>query len=143
MPGVYGNVLAAFPELMKRYEVFKMRPRVGGGGYGERYGIREVEGYWSWRKQAKTGIEGDVNIPDHNATFWVKDSIFRPGTGLVKVVIEQNDFVEIDKEMFRVVGDQNFSHEGGFYKCLMQRVQGPTDRQVTNPRVADAIRGDY
>jgi len=103
------GMLYAFPEYVKAYEVFKMKPRIG-GGYGERYDKRQVQGYWSWRKQTKMDAEGDLRTPDHQATFWVQA---RPQDG------------------------------NGFIKCLMQVVAGPTDQQVANPKVDEAIVNDY
>jgi len=134
---INGDMLLAFPELMKPYEVFKMQPRMG-AGYGERHDKRKVSGYWSWRKSGKTGEEGDLNVPDHQATFWVRGNFLGK-----KVVVEQNDFIEMDGDIFRVVQNDNFTLEGGFYKCLMRRLAGPTDQQVTNMKVGEAIRSDY
>ena len=131
------SMLIAFPELLKIYEVFKMKPRTG-AGYGERYDKRKVEGYWSWRKQSKMDAEGDLRTPNHQATFWVQSYFLGK-----KVVVEQNDYVEVDGKIFLVIDDQNFSREGGFYKCLMQRLTGPTDQQVPNIDVDRAVRSDY
>jgi len=131
------NMLAAFPELIETYEVFKMKPYVG-GGYAERYDKRKVRGYWSWRKQSKMGEEGGLRTPNHQATFWVQSYFLGK-----KILIEQNDHVEVDDKIFVVIDDQNFTKEGGFYKCLMQRLAGPTDQQVTNRRVDGAIAADY
>jgi len=131
------NMLAAFPELIKTYEVFKMKPNVG-GGYGGRYDKRKVSGYWSWRKQSKMDEEGGLRTPNHQATFWVQSYFLGK-----KILIEQNDYVEVDNKIFVVIDDQNFTKEGGFYKCLMQRLAGPTDQQVTNRRVDGAIAADY
>jgi len=131
------DMLTAFPELLERYEVFKMQPRTG-GGYGERYDKREVEGYWSWRKQSKMDEEGDLRTPNHQATFWVR-SYFKGK----KVLIGQNDYVEVDNKIFVGIDDQPFTVEGGFIKCLMQRLAGLTDKQITNRRVDGAIAADY
>lgn len=132
-----GSMLLAFPELLETYEVFKMKPRVG-AGYGERYGKRKVEGYWSWRKQSKMDVNGDLRTPNHQATFWVQDTFLSEA-----VVIEQNDYVEVNGKIFVVVDEQNFSREGGFYKCLMQRLAGNTGQQAPNTGVEEAVRGDY
>jgi len=138
MNGAYGgSMLSVFPELMKTYEVFKMKPFTG-GGYGPRYDKRNVQGYWSWRRSGKMGIEGDQRVPNHHATFWVQ-SYFLGN----KTAINQNDYVEVDDEVFLVVQNDNFTHEGGFYKCLMQKAAGLTDRQYTNPNVDKVIRSDY
>jgi len=135
------DMLAVFPELIETYEVFKMKPHTG-GGYGERYDKRKVRGYWSWRQSARVGIAGDLNVPDHQATFWMQ-SYLMERMRVKKVLIEENDFIEVDDRVYRVVRSNNFTKEGGFYKCLMQRLAGPTDRQVTNGRVDGAIAADY
>jgi hypothetical protein len=122
-------VLAFFPELMKPYTVFKMKPGIG-AGYGKRKNIRKVTGYWSWRKSGKMGIEGDLQVLNHQAVFWARNDFL---TG--KPLIDQGDFVEVGKDVFRVVEDDNFSHESGFTKCLMQLVQGNTDQQRPHRRV--------
>jgi hypothetical protein len=137
MPGVYGNLLLSFPELMKTYDVFKMEPR-GIGGYGKRYGIRKVDGYWSWRKQSKLEVRDDSLVLNYQAIFWAKDDL---ATGESNVA--QGDFMEIGKEVFRVLDDQNFIHEGGFTKCLMEKLGGVTDRQTANTKVDEAIANDY
>ena len=114
-----------------------MKPRAGGGFEG-RYGLRKVDGYWSWRKQSKMDEEGGLRTLNYQATFWVRS--FYLGK---RVLVGQNDYVEVDGKIFVVIDDQNFSKEGGFSKCLMQRLEGPTDKQVTNRRVDGAIAADY
>jgi hypothetical protein len=136
--GVYGDMLAAFPELMKGYDVFNMDSKLG-ASYGERYNKRVVTGYWSHRKSGKMGGKDDDNlVPNHQATFWARDDSM---TG--KQLIRQNDFVEVKSDLYRVVEDDEFGDEGGFTKCLMQRVAGPTDRQWTNTEVDGVILNDY
>jgi len=134
---ISGDMLLAFPELLKIYEVFKMRPRVG-AGYGERYGNIKVEGYWSERKQSKMDVEGDLRTPNYQATFWVRDRLRGE-----PVVMEENYCLERKGKIFVVMDGQDFTVEGGFYKCLMQKLEGPTDQQVRNTNVDKAIRGDY
>jgi hypothetical protein len=135
--GVYGDQLAAFPELMEDHTVFKMSARIG-GGYGGRYDIRAIAGYWSWRKSGKMGIEGDLRTQNHQAVLWAQDDALsgRP-------LISQNDYVEKDGDVYLVIEDDEFTREGGFTKCLMQKVAGPGDRQMTNTKVDEAIRKDY
>jgi len=133
----YGDMLIAFPELLREYEVFKMKPRTH-SGYGERYGKRKVQGYWSWRKQSEMGIEGDLRTPNHQAIFWVQDDFLTQ-----KSLIGQTDYVEVDGQVFHTIDDYPFSHEGGFTKCLMRVLAGVTDQQVTNTKVDEVIKNDY
>ena len=132
-----GSMLLAFPELMREYEIFKMEPRIV-GGYGKRYNIRKVVGYWSERRQGEMGIEGGMRVPNHQATFWVQNDFLTQ-----KVVIEEGDYVEVKGKIYLVVKDHDFSCEGGFSKCLMQVLAGTTDQQKTNKKVDEAILNDY
>ena len=134
---VYGDMLSVFPELIESHEVFKLRPRIG-GGYGERFNIRTVQGYWSWYRDRRMEIEGDLRVVNHEATFWAKDDAITR-----KRVIEQNDMVEKNGDMYRAILDADSSRTGGFTRCLMQKMGGVTDRQVTNRGVDEAVINDY
>jgi hypothetical protein len=134
---VYGNMLAAFPELMRNYEVFKMAPRIG-AGYNERHDKRTVRGYMSWRKSREMGIEGDARMRNDRGTFWEQHH-----WSIGKSQIEQGDYVELKNRLFIFVEDDDFGMEGGFSRWLIQQVSGNTDRQVTNTKVDEAIRNDY
>jgi hypothetical protein len=137
MPGVYGDMLAAFPELMRDYEVFKMSPRIG-AGYGERCDKRTVTGYLSWRRAREADIvEGSATRNDRG-TFW-EQCDFLTGEGR----IEQFDLVEVKGKLYRFVEGDDFSQEGGFTKWTIQYVAGNTDQQVTNTKVDEVIRNDY
>jgi hypothetical protein len=133
----YGNMLSAFPELMRGYEVFKMNPHLG-AGYGERYDKRTVTGYMSWRKAREMGIEGDARTKNDRATFWEQHDFI---TGESR--IEQGDYVEVKKHLYIFIEDDNFGAEGGFSRWLLQRVSGNTDQQTTNTKVDEVIRNDY
>ena len=133
----YGNMLAAFPELMEEFEVFNMKPR-GGAGYGPRTNIRKVVGYWSWRKMSELEVQADLRAPHYHATFWARDDFI---TG--RSVIKQGDYVAVKDDIFIVIDDQNFSREGAFTRCLVRRLVGPTDQQVSNRDVDEAVISDY
>jgi hypothetical protein len=122
---------------MQDHEVFKMRPRIG-AGYGERYDIRTVTGYWSWRKSGKMGIEGDNRVQNHQAVFWARDDL-----ATRQPLIGQNDYVAKDGDVYLVIEDDEFIREGSFTKCTMQKVAAVTDQQQTNTQVDENIRNDY
>jgi hypothetical protein len=133
---VYGNMLAVFPELAENYEVFKMKPRLG-GGYGERFDKIVVRGYLSWRKHREMGIEGDLTVHNDRGTFWEQCNFF---TG--KSVIDEGYFVEVKNEVYKFVEGDDFSREGGYARWTLQFVPGVTDRQHTNQRVTLGV-DDY
>jgi hypothetical protein len=130
-------MLAAFPELMRDYEVFKMKPRTG-AGYGERYDKRTVTGYMSWRKMREADIVGAARSKNDRGTFWEQCDFL---TG--KSRIGQFDMVEIDNELYQFIEGDDFSREGGFAPWIVQFMAGNTDRQVTNTKVDEVIRNDY
>jgi hypothetical protein len=130
-------MLAAFPELMKDYRVFKMKPRIG-AGYGPRYDERTVTGYWSWKKTREMGIEGDARTKNDRATFWEQHD-YRTNESR----IEQGDYAEVKKHLYIFVEDDDFGAEGGFTKWTVQRVAAVTDQQQTNTQVDENIRNDY
>jgi hypothetical protein len=134
---VYGDMLPAFPELMKDYEVFKMPPRIG-AGYGERYDKKTVTGYMSWRKAREADVVGDAATENDRGTFWEQCDFL---TGESR--IEQFDMVEIKGELYRFVEGDDFSHEGGFARWTVQFMAGNTDQQTTNTKVDEVIRNDY
>jgi hypothetical protein len=117
-------MLAAFPELLAAYEVFKMDPR-SGAGYGERYGKRAVAGYMSWRKAREAEVVAGSAVKNDRGTFWE-----RCGSEDGESRIEQFDFVEIKGKLYRFVEGDDFTHEGGFSRWTVQMVAGNTDRQV-------------
>jgi hypothetical protein len=137
MAGCYGDMLAAFPELLKDYEVFKMKPYIG-AGYGERRDKRIVSGYMSWRKAREAGIVGDAATKNDRGTFWEQCDFLTGESG-----IEPFDLVEIKGKLYRFVEGDDFSAEGGFVRWTVQLVAGNTDQQITNTKVDEAIRNDY
>jgi hypothetical protein len=122
-------MLAAFPELIKDYEVFKMDPHAG-AGYGERYDKREVRGYMSWRKAREADVVGGTSTKNDRGTFWEECDYL---TGESR--IDELDFVEIKKKLYRFVEGDDFSEEGGFARWTVQRVTGNTDQQVPDDTV--------
>jgi hypothetical protein len=129
MGGVYGDMLAAFPELLRDYEVFKMNPGVG-ASYGERHDKKTVAGYMSWRKAREGSIQGDARTKNDRGTFWEQCDLL---TG--ESQIEQFDYMEIKGKLYLFVEGDDFSEEGGFTRWTVQYVAGNTDRQVSDDTV--------
>jgi hypothetical protein len=134
---VYGRLLGAFPELIETYEVFNMKPFIG-GGYGERHNKRKVRGYWSWRKGGKMDVEGELRARNERGTFWEQHGFV---TG--KSTVMEGDYAEVDGQIYLFVEGDDFSREAGFSKWLVQLASSVTDKQHTNTKVDEAIRNDY
>ena len=133
--GIYGDMLASFPELLEDFEIFQMRPNYG-AGYGERFNERKVTGYLSWIKGGKYGVAGDARVENQNLTFWVEDGTDSKG------IIRQGDFIEVDGDLYIFNHDDGFSREGGFIVYTLQVVPAHTDKQLPN-RGVDYGASDY
>jgi hypothetical protein len=129
MPGVYGDMLSAFPELLKDYEVFSMPPRIG-AGYGQRYNKRIVTGYLSWQPIKEREVTGGLLANNQQAVFYEQHDFFTN-----KSQIEQGDFVEVKGEIYVFTGSNRRGEEGGFSKWVIRLVTGPTDQQQRDPAV--------
>ena len=120
---IYGEQLAFFPELLMRYEIFSLPPKIG-GGYGERMNVRTVIGYFSRRKDSAIGIEGDNRTDNWTATFWALDNQKEQGR------IQKGEYIEEGGELFIFKSGSAFVREGGFLVYELQLVAAVTDNQV-------------
>jgi hypothetical protein len=121
---VYGDMLAAFPELMEELAVFKMDPNVGAGGYSRRHDERKFTGYFSWIKGGKMEVEGDLRTENQNGTLWERSGVDGKG------VVRQGDYFERDNFLFVVNHDDGYSREGGFNVYSLQLVPAFSDKQL-------------
>jgi hypothetical protein len=134
--GVYGDMLAFFPELLIEHELFDMAARAG-GGYGPRTHKRMVAGVFQWIPGGRMGIEGDNRQANEDATFWVGQS------EAAEKQVRQGSYLEVPGEgVFLFHHDDNWTREGDFIKCDLKLAAGLTDQQVRNPKVDLGVR-DY
>jgi len=135
MPGVYGDLLTSFPELLRSYTVFSMSPLVG-GGFTPRTPYKTMRAYLS----RDTG--GDAAAPD--GTFVEgQQAIFYCFDEIPNSTIRQGMYVEDSGELFKFLQDNNFAREGGFAVHKLVIVAGPTDQQVPNMQVEERILNAY
>ena len=120
--GIYGDMLASFPELLQEHVVFKL-PQQYSAGYGERYDERHVYGYLSYIKGGNLGVVGDNRAENQNLTFWIEDETNGKG------IIQQGDFLEVDNDLYIFNHDDGFSREGGFIIYNLQLVPAFTNKQ--------------
>jgi hypothetical protein len=136
MAGVYGDMLAAFPELLQEYRIFSMTALVG-GGFGERtYKEGTMTGYFA-RDMGGAAESKDTNfVPGQKVRFFCFDEI-------PKGSIDQGMYVEDEGEIYKFNLDDSFVREGGFIRYLMTIVAGPTDQQLPNTQVEANILNGY
>ncbi len=126
--GIYGDMLAAFPELVRTYTVFDL-PAKAGGGFGDRRNLRQVDGIFRRVPGGKMGIMGENRTPNDVGSFWTYVD--------EEVKIGQGAYFEDAGELMILTKDNSYAREGGYAKYTAALVPGPTDKQVKNPDVID------
>jgi hypothetical protein len=131
----YGDILAAFPELLNEYQIFSMEP-IAGGGYRNRTKVAKKTGTFVRGAKSQAAISGEARVLNEAGVFYCyqesKDDLTLQGL-----------FFEDRKQIFLIADDQIFASEAGFAAYGCQLVQGSTDRQVENLNVENRIIGDY
>src|SRR5690606_35086748 len=103
---IYGNMLGFFPELMKRYQIFYMRPKVG-AGYDERVPYRTVTGYFLHSGADPYKVVSGLLTENDVAQFFVRQRFPEKD-------IRQGLFVEVDELLYRFKQDDgSFTIEAG------------------------------
>ena len=131
----YGDLLSAFPELMKKYQFFTMEPRPG-GGYFNRQNLFVKEGSFLRGAKSYAAVQGEARAVNEVGVFYCHEI-------KVSEVVQQGIYFEDSNQMFLINDDQFFGREAGFGAYGCQLVQGPTDKQVENLNVESRTIGDY
>lgn len=125
---IYGNMLGFFPELMKRYQIFSMRSKVG-AGYGERVPYRTVTGYFLHSGADPYKVVSGLLTENDVAQFFVRQRFPEKD-------IRQGLFVEVDELLYRFKQDDgSFTIEAGYAHYVLQLVPGNTDAQTPHENV--------
>jgi len=131
----YGEMLSAFPELLKEYQFFTMEP-LAGGGYDNRQMLFVKTGSFLKGARSHTAIQGEARTTNEAGVFYcyeIKNS----------ELVKQGTYFEDGNQIFMINDDQIFAKEAGFGAYGCQLVQGPTDKQVENLNVESRTIGDY
>lgn len=131
----YGDLLSAFPELLKEYQLFTLEP-MSGGGYRNRTNLYKKIGTFIKGAQSRAGIQGEARILNEAGVFYCYEFKESERT-------KQGIYFEEDNQIFIISDDQVFAREAGFGAYSCQLVQGSTDRQVENLEVEERTITDY
>jgi len=131
----YGDVLSAFPELLKKFQIFSMAPRTG-GGYYERVPLFKKTGCFIKGAKSHAAIAGEARVTNEAGIFYCYEN-------KTAERVKQGMYFEEESQIFMIVDDQTFAREAGFGAYTCQLVQGSTDRQVENLKVESRIIEDY
>ena len=124
MSGVYGDMLAYFPELFEEATVFSMEPK-NIAGYEQRPEGTVVYGVFEFRTKNNLNSENMALVQTHTAEFWTE------------AVIEEGYFLkrELDGLLYRITRDNNWNYSGHYHKYLVDTVAGNTDEQTEDTDV--------
>ena len=123
---VYGDMLGAFSELFKNYEVFYMAPLVR-GGYGPHEKTDTIRGIRLSVRGGQLVVENDTKSAVDTPVFFTRERV------------PVGYFVQ-DDVLYRIVGDNGQKRTGNFYMYTLQSVVGNTGVQaawtdgITNAR---------
>ncbi len=137
MAVIYGDMLAAFPELIVSYNVFTMHPLTD-GGFSERKPYKKVRG---WLTES---IGGEAGHPDDTFSEYTKANLYLFSAVPIDV-IKQGAYVVDQKTtiLYKFQQDNVYSSEGGFVVHKLLSVEGPTDEQLPMPIVSERALNDY
>ena len=130
MSGVYGDMLAYFPELFEKATVFPMEPKVI-AGYDPRPQGTVVYGVFQFRVKNNLDAEGQTLVQTHTAEFWT-EAVVGDGWFLMR---------DTDSHLYRITRDNNWDFSGRYHKYLVDTVAGNTDTQTEDTAVD--LTGDY
>lgn len=134
MGGIYGDMLAYFPELMRVYYNFTMEP-LASGGYEERSTPVKIKGILAFVRSGRIVMENDTISSTDRPFFWSRRKL-TPATFI-------SDTLSLDGKIYRICEDSDWTYEGGFYPYELQTVTGNTDTQVEDTDIQTNVQSDY
>ena len=130
MSGIYGDMLAFFPELFIQAPYFEKEPKIGAGYIDKSDGIEDV--IIMTEKNMALVVEGNLQAVQ-NEVLNLKDKKYlwaSEGT-----VLKNGTFVWVAEEskLFRITNKAEWEFYGGFVHFDMELVQGTkgTEKPVT------------
>ena len=131
----YGDMLSAFPEVIKEYQFFSMKPKTG-GGYLNRVNLNVKTGAFIRGAKSYMSIQGEGRAANETGVFYCYEN-------KTSELVRQGTYFEDEGQLFVITDDQTFAKEAGFGAYSCQLVQGPTDEQVENLNVEQRVITDF
>ena len=119
---VYGNMLNYFPELMRQFDYFSMKPQPV-ASYSKREDLGKVTGVFQFVKKGELRIATDTIAETEFPTFWTKKEL---------VV---GNFMTIEGTDYRICNDFKWMYEGEFRVYGLETFVGNSDKQEPIPDV--------
>lgn len=112
MSGVYGNQLLYFSEQRRSLTVYAMTPKINGGWEVVSNSSRIVTGIFQNTSGDQTVEQNGNLVHKKGLEFWTEEA------GLADM------FTTYEGDVYRFKTDNQWSHEGGFYRYSMEKVVG-------------------
>ena len=112
MSGTYGDMLIAFPEQLRKVNVFKMEAKVNGGWTVDgktQFSVRGIFHHTTGKQIKENG--GNLAVSSGYELWTNAENL----TGL---------FTRIQTDTYRIKGVSAWAHEGGFLKYSLEKVIG-------------------
>lgn len=130
MSGVYGDMLAFFPELMLTYTTFTMRPKAV-GGFEARENLSSARGIIQYMKAGDLNFEGETLADTEYPVFWTR------------VTLPKDSYIEDeDGTLYKRTKNNDWRRLGAFNSYTLELVVGVDGRQEADPAV-DLGRSRY
>lgn len=124
---VYGDILSAFPELIKEYTLFRMTAQAA-AGYNSRTNIRTVYGIFRKVPGGTMAVQGENREPNGVASLYIFSDE-------EEGIPTQGAYLEVGSVLYILKKDNNYDAEGGYVKYLANIVPGPTYQQKKDTTV--------
>ena len=125
MSGVYGEFLGFFPELMEPFDVYKYKTRRDSG-----YDLTFSRTINAIKQSRKANVDEyrykQLPVMDVEKSYYMWTS--------QKLQIE-NEFIQIDGELYRQMETSTFVREGGFWETRVDKIIGNDGRKENDDEI--------
>lgn len=121
MGGVYGDIITSFPEQRRLVTVYEMTPGINGGWtIVPNMSIQISAIFQNTRKKSVVDSNGNL-VYVSGQQLWTETSKL------------DGWFTNIDGNVYRITGQNNWDYEGGHYAYDLEKVVGGDGTESVNP----------
>lgn len=119
---IYGDMLMWFPELQETFPCFTAEVKVG-SGIGERHYLDSVRGILQYLKGGGVDKETGAVYSYERPFLWTRREL-----PMLCFIVKGNG-------IYRIIGNNDWSREGGFHRYDLEEWQGILDTQKTDASI--------
>lgn len=122
MSGVYGSMLAFFPDLNDVYLTYTLRPKTVAGSY-DRENVDYIQGILQFVKPGTLEIQSEALSDTAEPTFWTEEEL------------PLNGYIEDGLLQYRRVKNNDWKKIGDMNIYFLELVVGTSDTQIPDEAV--------